>query len=600
TPNVVGEYKTAQQSADYVIRVVRDAAPAIEAKALELRADAIASAAVGYQGGIPTGDGMRHGTITNIGITNAAGSYVAGKQFTITLNGSAVFDENGKNTYTGTTATTPLTLNWSATANGVVDYSTTYENVYKKLAFIDRSGNVQQTLEYGGAGVSDPETVAGVTFKVVYDFQPMGTSNIQEITTDDGAFTDTFEAYADPAYGSGEWLKFDGTDTFVPVEYKVSAYYAGVTPPTQSGTVPQGADLVGTQYVTANSPGELSADFTATNAGFVTVVWEVVKVDQAEDAQKYIADDWADDYGLSAETISYRHEANIDSDLSIRTTKSGIYLVDDVWVTGMPDDHGTFTGDDRFVADTATLEQYVLFFPDGVDVVEANRGQAQKIGETVTIPAKNGFYPSVGHTSWKALTDDNGDLVVGTYVFITEFAGDDRVQPLVTSVEDVTEQYTVNPAVQPILKTTATDTVDGDKILDPTPNASITDKVCDVNKSLIPGKTYTIVTDVVLATDGTSVLTKKVTTSFTPKSADECAEIVIPFDGSDLAGQKVVVFESVYDGDKLIAIHHDLTDADQTVQFADKPAPKPNGSLAKTGVSIGGLSLATGVLLALG
>ena len=120
-------------------------------------------------------------------------------------------------------------------------------------------------------------------------------------------------------------------------------------------------------------------------------------------------------------------------------------MVDDVFVTGMPKDHPNFEGAAGFKADEEEISHEVLFFPAGLEVTQANRDKAEKIGETVTIPAKNGFYPSIGDTSWIAKTGADGKLVAGTYVFISTFAGDDRVQPLATSVEDQTEQFTIAP-----------------------------------------------------------------------------------------------------------------------------------------------------------
>ena len=43
------------------------------------------------------------------------------------------------------------------------------------------------------------------------------------------------------------------------------------------------------------------------------------------------------------------------------------------------------------------------------------------------------------------------------------------------------------------------------------------------------------------------------------------------FDASALAGKSVVVFEQCYDGERLVAAHADIADADQTVEVYSLP-----------------------------
>ena len=43
------------------------------------------------------------------------------------------------------------------------------------------------------------------------------------------------------------------------------------------------------------------------------------------------------------------------------------------------------------------------------------------------------------------------------------------------------------------------------------------------------------------------------------------------FDASALAGKSVVVFERLYDGERLVAAHADIADADQTVEVYALP-----------------------------
>ena len=844
------------------------------ARALQYVGEARNSAVVGYETGRVEGESQKTGVINGLGQVNSAGAYVPNLPFTVTLNGPAIFDATGTNTWNGNTASEPITLNWTATGNGTVSFKTVYlAESRNTLTKYGSDGSIQDMITTGNRPASDPSevTVPGPSWRVIFDFQPTGTSQAvsQEINLDgsisdtlttsvdksygDGQWTqvngapvpvvytataywagrtkpataatvpagaevlgsvdvtasgegqkleaklttlkrgyvswvwsvdkakqgqnaqyvhqnwsdsfgleaettsenfdfrplgtshvadakvidkgtilsDTFDAKADPGYRDGEWTRvipaggsFDDGQ-FVPVTYRASAYYVSPTElPATVDTVPASAELIESVTVVANGPGQIKATLSqpTTKAGFVTWVWEVREVDQAPDAAKWIRAGWADQFGLPDETTSVRYPAKIDSTLSIRDTKSGTYLVDDVFVTGLPANHPAFAGGMGFKADTATIEHEVLFFPHGLEVTEANRAQAEKIGETVTIPAKNGFYPSVGDTSWLVKQDASGKNLPGTYVFVSSFAGDDRVQPLTTSVEDVTEQFTITPEPsihttlthenthiapnvekvelvdtvsyqnlvpgkeyelsgtlmdkatgKPLedgngnkvtsqatfvpetpngtttvkfvvdgslfagkqtvafekltqdgreiaihadindlnqtvtfskLATTATDKTDGDKVIAPTPNAVITDRVCDVAGTLVPGTEYEITTalmldngDALLDASGKPVT---VTRKFIPAAANDCASIDICFDASKLAGKKVVVFETVKQDGRTVSVHHDIKDSEQTVSVeipGDGDNDKSKRRLTRTGASsLGGSVLALGFI----
>ncbi|MBM7825790.1 hypothetical protein JOD55_001617 [Arcanobacterium pluranimalium] len=592
---------SAQNVVNDILSIVRANAPQIETQAQAYVAEAKASAAVGYQPGGVVGDTSRKGNIHSIGVTNQAGTYIAGIPMTVTLTGPAVFNTTGTATWSGTSQSTPITLDWSATGNGTVDGIIKYRGSRKTLTKLV-NGTVQDTVTYGNPGVGDPEetTMALPSWSVTYDFQPMGASQLAKIS-DTGSFTDTFDAVSDPSYGGGKWLNLDGTQTLVPVTYKATAYYIGDMPPAQSGAVPASAIKIGSVDVVAKGPGKLSADFKATKPGFATVVWSVTKSAQPADVQPYIHADWADAYGIHAETTSYRRSVEVDSTMTIRETKSGTYLVDDLFVTGFPADHPDFTGDGYFVADQKVMKQSLLFFPEGQPATEANKANAEVI-VTVDVPAKNGFHASIGATDFKVKQDAAGNIP-GTYVFVTSFAGDDRVKPFTSSVEDKHEQFAITRTM-PKLQTTATDTADGDQQIKAEPNQSITDRVCDVNKTLIPGKEYEITTTLHLQ-DGTPLLDENgkpvtVTSKFTPKTADECATVMISFNASKLAGKSVVVFEDVKRDGQTIATHHDLNDVAQTVKVVESPKPVAATALAITGSSMPFVGAASGGLLALG
>ena len=576
----------------------------IQNRARQMVAEAKAAGVAGWQAGEPETTNHMYGTLGKLGLKNANGSFIAGYPYTITLNGPAVFDETGTNTYTGTTASTPINgIKWHSTANGKVNASVNFTNIISPVLGYASPGGGRQDVIYDVRKVTS-KTVQSPTWDVIFDFRPQGLSNVDTAKViDSGAeLTDTFTPNADPNYGDGKWLNIDGTN--VPVNYRASLYYIDpLAPAGQSATVPEGAELIKSVIVKANGPETVltASAGAAPKDGFYTWVWEVKADDQDAEWSKYIKADFVDDYGMADETTSVRHPAQIDSKLSVRDTKAGTYLVDDVFVTGMPSDHPNFEGAAGFKADEKLISHEVLFFPAGLKVTEANRDKAEKIGQTVTIPAKNGVYPSVGDTSWIAKRGADGKLVAGTYVFISTFAGDDRVTPLATSVEDVTEQFTIT-ADGPKLKTTFTGE-NGEKTLKPGKDTKLVDKVCDANEKLVPGTEYTLRLKVHNKTTGKMVMVDgteyEATAKFTPNTPQDCGKVVANLDTTGMANTELVAFEYVYDANgQLVGTHADAGDADQTIKLAAADNSGGGSALAKTGANLAPLGVAA--LLATG
>ncbi|MGP2495430.1 VaFE repeat-containing surface-anchored protein [Schaalia turicensis] len=570
----------------------------IQNRARQMVAEAKAAGVVGWRAGSVTGERMRFGTIDGIGVKNGAAAYVAGKPFTITLDGPAVFEATGTNTYTGTTASTRIDgIQWRSTANGTVYPSVKYDDLGASALGYASPGGGRQDVIWGDAGQGRSETVAGPSFEVIFDFQPIATSNVgTSKVIDSTMLVDTITASADPNYGDGKWLEIDGQP--VPVVYEGTAYALGEEPVDPRDEVPADAKAVATASFTAEGPGEhsVNVDVAGLAPGFYTWVWKVVKDtqpgtigDPTIDIKELVHADWHDQFGLGDETTSYRFKANVDTTLSVRETKSGSYLVDDMFVTELPESHPNFTARAGFKADELKFTQKLLFFPEGEAVTDENIGAAETISE-VQVDASNGFKPSVGSTRFK-MKDDTP----GTYVFVTSFAGDDRVAPLTTSVSDKSEQYVVegNP---PTLKTTATDKADGDKTLASSGMVTITDKVCYTN--LKPGREYTLSGTLMDKATGGPLMVegKPVTASkaFTPGQADGCENVDFTIDASMLAGKTTVVFERLERDGQTIAVHTDINDEDQTVLFEKSPTP-PEEHLAKTGAQT--LSFLAGVTL---
>lgn len=565
--------KSTQDSVDRLVRAVQNQLPGVYDLAKNYVNDARRSAAVGYEGGAVEGDGKREGRINNIGVKNGEGAWAANVPVKIALTGPAKFKETGTQEWSGVSATHPHSLEWEATGNGDVNYNVIYDQVPRRtLTKYSANGQIQDTLSYGNRAIdADPETltVPGENWRVIYDFQPQASSDVgsfREVTSG-GKLGDTLSAFADPNYGDGQWLSVDGVP--VPVTFEGKAYYVGTEAPEEAEAAPAGAEPVASASLTFTGAETKNVEVEGSfKPGFYTWVWSVKKDAQGENA-KYVHADWSDRYGVEKEITTVPHVAEINTAASVRKTAGGDYLVDDVFVSGLPDNHGDYAGTRGFRPDVATLDQSLLFFPKGLEVKEANKAQAEKIA-SVTVPAKNGFYPSVGSTKFKLKPG-----VSGTYVFVTSFAGDSRVKAYTSSVEDVTEQYTTDaPEPTPGVQTTATDKADGDKEIAPYGSQTITDKVCYTN--LIPGKEYTL-TATLMDKDSNAAVKdangREVTASktFTATRAEGCEDVDIQVDGSLLAGKTTIVFEDLFKDGKRVGFHADITDEGQTVT---SPGPK--------------------------
>ncbi|WP_294179736.1 hypothetical protein [uncultured Schumannella sp.] len=272
----------------------------------------------------------------------------------------------------------------------------------------------------------------------VVPFQPVAVSEAdQHLAVPGDALTDTITVSS----SNGVWLKKD--DAFVPVVFEGTAYQVpGTLPPTQSTTIDPTAIALGTVTVTADGPGNYtSSAVIAPTGGFVTWVWEVKKATQPEWVRNYLADDWADEYGITVETTSVRWPVTVTSLMREYNVHPGGRAFDVITVTGFPANHGDFTGDGYWGPDLDELRHTVYgpFETDAELKDDLDLSSAPILIE-LTTPARNGVY-KLGYT------DD--DKIVptkpGFYVLVTTFAGDDRVQPYRSSPADVLERFYVPP-----------------------------------------------------------------------------------------------------------------------------------------------------------
>lgn len=124
------------------------------------------------------------------------------------------------------------------------------------------------------------------------------------------------------------------------------------------------------------------------------------------------------------------------------------------------------------------------------------------------------------------------------------------------------------------IHTTAADKSDGDKLVTGT-EITIVDEV--TYEGLVPGTEYELQATLIDSETGEPVvvkdglLEKQVTGSatFNPEKADSAQLVELSFDGTDLGGKSLVVFEKLFAADVQLASHEDLTDEGQTVTVVE-------------------------------
>lgn len=188
--------------------------------------------------------------------------------------------------------------------------------------------------------------------------------------------------------------------------------------------------------------------------------------------------------------------------------------------------------------------------------------QSQVTSEATFIPSESSGTIDVLFT-FDATGLEGTDLVV----FEKLFQGETEI----ASHEDLEDEgQTVTFVETPKIGTTAT--VDGQHTADPTGEITIVDVV--EYSGLIPGQTYTVSgilmdkgTGEALLVDGVEITAE---TEFVAEESSGTIELTYTVDASTLAGNTIVVFETLYQDGVEIAFHADINDEDQTIIIAPK------------------------------
>ena len=292
------------------------------------------------------------------------------------------------------------------------------------------------TRPYLNPGVYPWTDDARVPETSVAPFQPFAISAVTERLVVPG---DAISDQLTVSSSNGVWLEGQGGES-IPVTFTGTAYQvAGVLPPTQGAGVPSSAVVLGTVQITAAGPGVYTSPTVAVpNAGFVTWKWEARVAQQPAVYRPYLAGDWIDDFGITAESTSVRHPISITSEVREYNVHSGGRAFDRIVVTGFPADHTAFEGDGYWGADIDEIV-HTVYGPLEEDQLTDDLDLANApVLTTITTAARNGTY-QVGYTT----ADEIRPTEPGYYVVVSSFAGDDRVQPFVSSPADILERFFV-------------------------------------------------------------------------------------------------------------------------------------------------------------
>ncbi|MDR1189539.1 MAG: hypothetical protein LBK95_19160, partial [Bifidobacteriaceae bacterium] len=370
----------------------------------------------------------------NLGLKNSSGTWLDGWRVAYTISGPAEF-AGGAKTLTVTSSTGPDTRTAIVTGNGKValTVSASVPGDQVRVAAAQTSGYQGYVLHPGTT--TRPISAQGDPVDVFYDFAVrVSTQTVGRLAAVGDMVADTVTVTA--AEGSA-WLRDPSSNEYVPVVAR-GTLYRSRTPFAQSPNPAPGAVLVTEVTATWNGPGMRTVGQTvaADQPGFHMWRWQVLKSDQPDPS--FLRADAAHDYWMEAETTSVRWPVRVTSVTGDLNVPQDGYAVDSLSVTGYPADHTGFEGLGGWGADRDTAQ--VRVYGPVPKAAMAAAGATVPAGTAVhwskDVPAVNGSL-TVG---W---AESITGFQPGCYVFVYEFAGDDRVAPYASAFDDPAERFCV-------------------------------------------------------------------------------------------------------------------------------------------------------------
>lgn len=223
--------------------------------------------------------------------------------------------------------------------------------------------------------------------------------------------------------------------------------------------------------------------------------------------------------------------------------------------------------------------EYKNLYTDGREYTVKGKLMDKETGEPLLvdgqeITAEKTFVPEKPDGTTPLSFTFNASALAGKTVVVFEDLLTENIQ--VATHSDITDEGQTVTFDNPKIGTTATNQVDGSKLVDPEKKVTFVDTVAYSDLQI--GKNYKIsgvlmdkATGEPLLVDGEPVTAE---TAFTPEAADGTVEVVFEFDASSVAGD-LVVFEmldrqhSMDEEYRFVTEHKDIEDEGQTIKVTD-------------------------------
>ena len=226
--------------------------------------------------------------------------------------------------------------------------------------------------------------------------------------------------------------------------------------------------------------------------------------------------------------------------------------------------HNSFADSEVTITDTVSYKNLIkghTYMMIGT-LMNKETGKALKVNGKAVTAEKEFTAEETSGTVELQFTFDGSALKGKEVVVFEDCFYEDKLVAVHADIEDKGQTIWF-----PEIETSAADSETGANNSNPDEMVTIVDTVSYEN--LIKGETYKVSgkmmdqeTGQPLVVDGAEVTAEK---EFVAETADGTVNIEFTFNASALKGKAVVVFEDLYYQDKVVAVHADITDDDQTV-----------------------------------
>lgn len=233
-----------------------------------------------------------------------------------------------------------------------------------------------------------------------------------------------------------------------------TAFAPQAVPSDRAATAPAGADVLATELMEFSGPGRQRTGAVSTGGEYGFVAWqaEVRLEDQSAPMAELLSGPVLSPWMEEVETTSVRHPLAHRSEMREWNVELGGRVLDDVVLSGFPDDHGEWPGLNGWGGDL-DVSTFTVYGPFAQRWTEATVPDDAPVLMSTELPARNGTY-RVGLTDQDAIQPN----LPGCYIGVWSFEGDDRVQPFTSRADDVLEHFCVrdDPSLWLDMMSTAT------------------------------------------------------------------------------------------------------------------------------------------------